>query len=68
MMPIGSYGMLPLLLLAIFVTAPVATQTVRIIKTNAVADDLHIIPWLGAHERRIGRTDSDTPLAPDPRF
>jgi len=68
MIPIASYGMLPLLLLAIFVTAPVATQTIRIIKANAAEDDLHIVPWLGAHERRIDRTDSGTLLAPGPGF
>ena len=56
------------MLLAIFVTAPVATQTIRIIKANAAEDDLHIVPWLGAHERRIDRTDSGTLLAPGPGF
>ena len=46
MMRIGSSGMLPLLLLAIFVTAPVAAQTVGIIQTNAAGDNVHIIRWL----------------------
>ena len=43
MMRIGSSGTLPLLLLALFVTAPVAAQTVRIIQTNAAGDNIHII-------------------------
>ena len=46
MMRIGSSGMLPLLLLAIFITAPVAAQTVRIIQTNAAGDNVHIVRWL----------------------
>ena len=45
-MCIGSSGILPLLLLAIFVTAPVVTQTVRIIQTNAAGDNVHIVRWL----------------------
>ena len=46
MMRIGSSGMLTLLLLAIFITAPVVTQTVRIIQTNAAGDNVHIVRWL----------------------
>ena len=46
MMRIGSSGMFTLLLLAIFVTAPVAAQTAWIIQTNAAGDNVHIIRWL----------------------
>ncbi|MEO2123524.1 MAG: hypothetical protein ABGY10_09385 [bacterium] len=43
MMRIGSSGILPLLLLAIFVTAPVTAKTVRVIQANAARDNVHII-------------------------